>query len=133
MKDEMRDRISAFKLGFLKKLAEDGITPDEFHGLIKQAFDPLAAMVSGVGGATDIGTKLMSTGADVGGSVLKNLAYAGLIAPVVLGGTAGAIEARLTSPSVEDLEAMRRAELAAKYEQMSHVIRQRLQAKHKGV
>jgi len=129
MGDETRERINAFKVGFLRKLAEEGITPDEFHEHVKQAFDPMAAAVAGAGGAADVGTKLVGAGADVGGALLKNLAYAGVLAPMALGGTAGAIEARLTSPSVEDVEAMRRAELAAKYEQMARVIRQRLRAK----
>lgn len=133
MQDEMRDRIDAFKLGFLRKLAEDGITPDEFYGLVKQAFDPLSAAVSGFSGATDMGTKMLGTGIDVGGSLLKNLAYLGLVAPIAIGGTAGAVEARLTSPSGMDVDSLRNAELAAKYEQATKIIQQRMESKRQRI
>jgi hypothetical protein len=42
------------------------------------------------------------------------------------------LEAKLTSPSVEDIEAMRRAELAAKYDRMTKEIRSRMARKATG-
>lgn len=129
MGKEIQDRIGAFKLGFLKKLAEDGITPSEFYIMIKQAFDPTEIVTTGMGNATEVGTKLLDTGVEVGGDLLKNLMYAGVLAPAALGGMAGAVEARLTSPSAEDIESLRNAELAAKYEQASRIIKRRMQAK----
>jgi hypothetical protein len=82
-----------------------------------------------LGGATEAGHRIVGTGVDVGGSLLKNLAYAGLLTPLALGGASGALEAKLTSPSAEDIEALRKEELVAKYEQLARTIRERLRRK----
>jgi len=133
MDKEAADRANAFKVGFLTKLAEIGVTPNEFNERIKQAFDPLTMLLAGAGGATEAGQKVIGTGVDVGGSLLKNLAYAGLLGPLALGGTAGALEAKMTSPSAEDIEALQNAELAAKYEQLTRAIKGRMQKKREGI
>jgi len=48
------------------------------------------------------------------------------LAPSLGGALTGGMEAKLTSPSVEDIEALRRAELTAKYERMTREIRSRM-------
>jgi len=124
-----QQRADAFKVGFLSKLAESGVMPDELYERVKQAFDPLTLALAGAGGATDAGQKLVGTGVDVGGSLLKNLAYAGVLAPLALGGVTGALEGKMTSPSSEDLETLRKSELAARYEQLAREIDERMSRK----
>jgi hypothetical protein len=121
-KEAAQDRRQAFKVGFLRRLAEEGLTPTEFHTHVKNAFDPVGSTLAGLGGAAEAGHHAVSTGLDVG----KLLAQLGIVAPLGLGALSGIAQAKLTSPSVEDIEALRREELAAKYEQLTRRIRQRM-------
>ena len=118
-KEELRDREWAFKAGFLCKVAELGVTPDEFHALVKAALEPLMSLTGiggvGLGAAYGLGTDAARVGL-----------YGAGLAPIIGGALTGGLEAKLTSPSVEDIEALRRAELTAKYERMTREIRSRM-------
>lgn len=108
---EQMERADAFKVGFLSKVAELGMTPSEFVGMVKSALDPISAL-----------TGLWASGSDVA----KYGLYGAALAPIGIGAVHGGLEAKLTSPSVEDIEALRRAELTAKYERMAKEIRSRM-------
>ena len=95
---ETRERRWAYKVGFLQKLAEIGVKPDDFFGHVKKAIlDP-----------TDIGTSAVKSTGDIGMALLgglgsglmtagKGLGYTALGAPVVLGAGSGALTAALNA------------------------------------
>lgn len=121
---ESKERVVAFKVGFLRKLAENGMTPADFHELVKQSM--LGAFLSGMGDAVG-GTA--QAGMGLGGN-LANMALRGaVLAPAVGGLVTGGLEAKLTSPSVEDMEAVRKAELTARLKAATQEIRARMSAR----
>lgn len=94
---------TAFKVGFLKKVAELGYTPDEFFAMTKVAFDP-ADLLSMAGSAG----KGLGSALSMGG---KALGAAALGAPIVAGGVLGAADAAANAPSTDDVESLRKAEM----------------------
>jgi len=122
---ECKERRDAFKVGFLRKVAELGMTPTDFFGMVKEAMIPLSDMMSaGTAGAGALW--------GLGSEAAKYGLYGAALAPLAAGVVTGGLEAKLTSPSVEDIEALRRAELAAKYDRMTKEIRSRMARKATG-
>lgn len=122
---ERKERMDAFKVGFLRKVAELGMTPTDFFGMVKKSFDPLSDMLGA--GAAGAGALW-----GLGSEAAKYGLYGAALAPVAAGVVTGGLEAKLTSPSVEDIEALRRAELTAKYDRMTKEIRARMARKAVG-
>lgn len=122
------ERAAAFRVGFLKKLAEAGVTPTQFLERVKKAdlTDLLSSIVSG---ATGVGQSALSGGVGVLGDIASKGALAAGLAPVALGGVTGATSALLDAPSTEDVAALRQAELAATYRRLAQQIRARMQRK----
>ena len=117
MSNERRD---AFKVGFLTKLAELGMTPSEFY---KQAAD-------GGFGLPDLGSLGMGLGSGLAGAGsmgAKALLYGGIGAPLAIGGLAGAADAALNAPQAEDIEDLRRAEMIGLLRRMTGEVRNRHQ------
>jgi hypothetical protein len=113
----MDERVIAFKVGFLQKVAEMGKTPDEFYGLVKQGFDPsdlLGMASSGLSGLGGI--------ASAGG---KGLLYGGIGLPIVAGGALGAADAALNAPSGDDIEGLRKAEMLGLLHRLTTEVRGR--------
>ena len=119
--DATRERAAAFKVGFLKKLAESGLTPSNFA---KQAFasDFLSSMLSGM---TSTGSSLLGAGAGAAGSLASGLATAGLVAPVGIGAGLGVGSAMLNQPTIQDIDVLRKMELLANYDRLTKEIRER--------
>ena len=115
--DMTKERTAAFKVGFLKKLAECGITPDRFA---KQAFasDFLGSVLSGMGTAAGGGANLVS-------GLASGLATAGLVAPVGIGAGLGVGSALLNQPTVQDIDVLRKMEMLANYDRLTKEIRGR--------
>ena len=97
------ERNSAFKVGFLKKIAEAGYTPDEFFALLKQAVSPTDVINSGTSFMGGLGGALSTGG--------KTLGALALGAPIVAGGALGAADAAINAPAPEDIEHLRKAEM----------------------
>jgi hypothetical protein len=116
-----RERADAFKVGFLRKLAELGVTPNELYARVKSAAgdDALSSMFMG---ATDVGKSLIGTGLDWAGDAAKILAGVAVAAPVVAGGVTGALSGALNSPSIEDINTLRKTELLEMYKRMTQEI-----------
>lgn len=115
------ERHDAFKVGFLMKLAEIGMTPDEFY---KQAAGVPGLGLADLGSAgMGIGSGLLGAGA-LGGKMLAGGAV-GL--PLILGGAAGAADAALNAPTGEDIEDLRRAEMIGLLRRMTGEVRGRAQ------
>lgn len=72
----------AFKVGFLRRCIEDGLSIEQAHERVKVALDKLALFGELAKGVTEAGGKLLDTGINWG----VPLALAG---PPVLGGVAG--------------------------------------------
>ena len=119
--DNAKERAAAFKVGFLKKLAECGITPGQFA---KQAFasDFLSSMLSGMAGT---GGSAIGTGVNLAGGLASGLATAGLLAPVGIGAGLGVGSALLNQPNVQDIDVLRKMELLANYDRLAKEIKER--------
>jgi hypothetical protein len=123
-----QDKKTAFKVGFLMKLASLGITPQELFDHVKKAdgiLDPMFAS------GTRLGEQAISTGTDIGSTGLKYLAGLGLVAPVALGAGTGVAKTLLDAPTETDIETLQQAELAALYGRLTSEIRER--TKHKAL
>ena len=131
--DVTRQRATAFKIGFLTKVAEMGRTPDEFVAMTKQA-DAGAGLglLALLGGATDTGKAALSGGAGAALTGAKMLGGAAIAAPVGLGMLSGGLEAKLKTPTSEDIDSFRTAELTALYERLTREIQDRVARRAKG-
>lgn len=119
-----QDRASAFKVGFLRKLAELGVTPDEFMVRVKRAnLDDLPN--AALGGAVDVGKSAIGAGLDAAGTGLKTLGYASVLAPLLLGGASGALTGHMDAPTSKDVEALRQEELLSLYERLTREVAER--------
>jgi hypothetical protein len=116
-----------FKVAFLKKAAEAGLTLEETHEcvkhlLTKQAWNPLAWIA-------DLGTKAWDKGLDVGADALKTGTRVGLgtalIAPPALGFAAGHGLAAMTDVSDEDAGEAKKRQLIAEYQRLAKDIQNR--------
>lgn len=132
MVDELTARKTAFKVGFLAKLAEAGMTPDDF--LTKLAFkgrggssEDVSRIVFDLAGhAKDVGAR---SGGWLAGQAGKALPYAGYALtglPIAAGGGLGALEQLTEAPTSTDLEPFRQAELIGLYKQLTKEIHDRV-------
>jgi hypothetical protein len=122
MSGEERSRADAFKVGFLRKLAEMGVRPTEFF---KRAefFDV------GLSNVVGTGRDIVGTGLDLAGAGAKTLGQAALLAPLLAGAATGTAQALLSSPSPEDIESLRKSEILQLYKRLTDEIRARQQRK----
>lgn len=110
------ERIDAFKVGMLKSMADNGVTPGAlFERLQKQAdgiLDIGKSAISGLAGAIPTAAKVIGAGA--------------LAAPLAIGGAAGAAEGYLNAPTADDLSILRQAEMLAAYKRHTDEVRARM-------
>ena len=122
----MNDRKDAYKVGFLVKLAELGVTPNAFYALTKKAFvDPsslIASALSGMGGA---GKSALGSGISMIRPATSLAAQAAIGAPIAIGGASGIASAMLDAPKEENIELMRQAELLGMYRRLTEEINAR--------
>lgn len=118
--DEMIEKRAAFKIGFLTKLSELGITPD-------QLFDKVAILdsdriLSGIaslpGAAINKGMSLGGTGWDA----LKDLLVSG---PIYAGSAAGMAHGALEAPSDSGIKSLQKVEELATLQRLSREINER--------
>lgn len=117
-------RVAAYKLGFLRKLAELGVMPEEFYTCVKQA-DLGDIAGSAFMGATDVGKSLIGTGIGWAGDAAKLLGNVAMYAPLAIGGASGVAAGAMNSPSVEDIESLRKAEILELYKRMTQEVNSR--------
>lgn len=128
------ERSDAFKVGFLRGLAAQGITPGEFvealHKYAASDFgDPMELLSKFVGGTASAGQSALGTGIDTAVGGAKALAQGAIAAPVALGGLAGIISEKLESPDPSAIEDLQKAELIGLYRRLAGELRTRQQAK----
>ncbi len=110
----------AFKLGFLTRLADAGMSPEQVRETVKSA------------AITDFLTKPWNVAWDVGGSTAKNvgggLANMGMLAaiagPPALGAMGGYLASRATDIGDEDVEELKQQELIDEYRRLADRARQ---------
>src|SRR5687767_11511103 len=104
----------AFKVGFLRRCADAGMTAEETHYSVKQA---TAMLKSGI--ANELLMKPYQTTLDVAGGTAKSLGNLGiwgaLIGPAAVGGAAGYGLSRLTDIDDTDVDAIKTRELIDEY------------------
>jgi len=102
----------AFKVGFMARCAENGMTQEQTLTLVKQANEKLAQFkmeVNPVGAATSIGSGLVDFG------LTKALPFL-LAAPPIVGALGGYGAAKLTDTGDADPATIKRQELRDTYE-----------------
>lgn len=114
----------AFKVGFISRCIEEGhTTPDQIQGQVKRAMDTVAGIekrgylgdiIRGIGG---LGSSALAIGVPLA-----------LMAPPVLGATAGYAAARATDIDDTDVEEQKRQEIIDELKRQASKI-QRLRAK----
>jgi len=125
----------AFKVGFLMKCAENGLSPDESHDLIRRAFDKRAILGIGpalkwlygkgeslAGKGWDLGTKLVPLGANFGLAAAVGVPVAGGIG-------AGYLLAKANEPAGELVERAKHEELVGEYERLADEARRKAKEK----
>lgn len=108
-----RDRANAYKVGFMKKLAEIGALPSEFF----KAASGLSALA-----LANMATGAMGSGASLAGEAGKMGIQAALAAPLLAGTATGAAEGLLDAPSQEDIELLRKKELLELYKRLTEEV-----------
>lgn len=99
------DAHDAFKVGFLARCVEDGLSPEQTLGAIKTAQDKLAGILETLAG---IVKPVIGAGWNVGVPLA-------LAAPPILGGLAGYGAARLGDIDETDVKAIQEKELLDTY------------------
>lgn len=110
----------AFKVGFLAKCAEDGLTPDQMLARVKQAKDALEKRAF-------IGGLLGSAAGAVGGAAKSVAGYGiplALAAPPILGGLAGYGLAKATDVDDTDVDDIKNRELVEEYKRQAEKLKQ---------
>ena len=101
----------AFKVGFLTRCVEDGLTPDQMLSRAKLAMDMFEKQAF-------IGS-LLNKGVESGAGALGSLGRMGMlgavVAPPVLGGMAGYGLAKATDVDDTDVDAIKNRELVEEY------------------
>lgn len=103
----------AFKLGFLARCAEEGLSADQIAGRVKAAADKFASFLGGVTGGLG----------SAAGSVLSTGVPLALIAPAALGGVAGYGLSRMTDIDDTDVAEVKNRELLDTYAQETAKLR----------
>lgn len=105
----------AFKVGFLARCAQDGLSPDETYARVKLACDTLEKRAI-LGTVID---KTFSTGKGLAGYAVP----AALLAPPVLGGLGGYALAKATDVDDTDVDAIKSRELIEEYRRQASRLR----------
>ena len=99
----------AFKVGFLARCAEEGLSADQIADRVKFALDKFAGLLDTVtGSASNLGSAALSTGLPLA-----------LLAPVALGGIAGYGLSRATDIDDTDVDEIKNQELLDTYAQQT--------------
>jgi len=129
--NDSQERVDAFKVGFLRGLADQGLLPSEFFAMAKQAAsasdltDPAAVLGSIAGGVSAPVSMVAGKAMDIGAGVAGTAGKALLAAPLVLGGLAGVATERLASPDPKSIENLQKAELIGLYRRLATKMKER--------
>jgi hypothetical protein len=127
----MLDDRQAFKVGFLRKCADAGLTIEETHAVVKQATAMVKSSVVNV--LPDVLQEPYKQLMGAGGHALRGMGDIGLTAaiagPAVLGAGAGYLAGQVTDVDDTDVKALKQQELIDEYHRQIEL----LNAKRRGV
>lgn len=113
----MLNNREAFKVGFLSRCVEEGLSPEQMHQRVKLALDKLAGLTDLPGKALDLAKPVLGAAANIGIPAL-------LAAPPIAGGLAGFGLAKMTDIDDTDVNEIKRRELISELQrQTAHVNR----------
>lgn len=122
MSETDTEKVAAWKVGWLRKMAEVGVRPNKVVDVLQKRADGLLdigkSAIGGIAGAVPAAAKLIGAGA--------------VAAPLAIGGMAGAAEGYLNAPTSDDLKILQQAEMLAAYKRHTDEIRARM-AQRQGV
>ena len=117
----MLSKRQAFKVGFMRKCANEGMTPEETHQVVREALSTVKEA-----GITDLLTKPYNTIVDVGGEALKGVGNAGLaglaLGPPIIGGALGLLAAKAGDIDTTDVNAVKKRELIDEYRRQTEIL-----------
>ena len=120
------DRRRQFKLGFLTKLAEVGMTPGEFYTRMEKAgiLNLQDALLLGAGTALK---NRAGKVVDLVDDVPRYGAQAAIGVPAVVGGGLGLAQGLMEAPADTDVSLLHKAEQIGQYRKLTDEIRKRTQ------
>jgi hypothetical protein len=130
----------AFKVGFLKKCAEDGLTLEETKQRVKFAVRALKErgektavwpLITGAGGlAVGGASRLGSAALSAAPSLMSTLGTLGIVAPIIAGAGTGYLAAKGTNPDGKGaVEDAKQDEITGEYERLAEEARRRARLK----
>ena len=115
----MLSELESFKVGFINRCVEDGLSTEEALFRVKSASDQLDAVEKQAGTFGDI----VGGGADLAQYIGNKALLAGLVVPPVLGGLAGYSHAKLTDVDDDDVDDFKKQELIDEFKRQSEKLR----------
>lgn len=116
----------AFKVGFLLRCADEGLTIEETHQRVKQAIDKYANPLAALAGAGTVlgglAKHVLPFGAESGLAL-------GIGAPVAAGAGLGYMAAKMRHPGEEVLDQAKRDEVIGEYERLADEAQRKARAK----
>ena len=115
----MLSELESFKVGFINRCVEDGLSTEEALFRVKSASDQLDAVEKQAGFLGG----MASGGADLAQYIGTKALLAGLVVPPVLGGLAGYSHAKLTDVDDDDVDDFKKQELIDEFKRQSEKLR----------
>ena len=106
----------AFKVAFLARCIEDGLTPDEMLSQVKQAQEKFAALGNFAGKVLNVGKGVLKAGIGWGVPIV-------LAAPPIIGGIGGAALAKATDIDDRDVADIKDQEVIDEYRRQTERLR----------
>ena len=116
----------AFKLGFLARCVEGGLSDEQTNALAKRAADLVGEQEKSAFTA-DAAGKVIGGVMEAGGKAVYPLAALALATPPALGGLAAYFKNQATDIDEDDVESVKRQELIAQYRRMADQLRRQKQ------
>ena len=108
----MLTNAEAFKVGFLSRCVEEGLSIEEAHGRVKMAVDKLAGLTDLPGKFLDLLRPVISTGLGYG-------MPDALVAPQIRGGSAGYTAGKMADVDDTDVGEIKKQELKSEYNRLA--------------
>lgn len=113
----------AFKVGFLLRCADEGLTMEETHARVKAALAKQAnPLITGAG-------KMIGGLASLVPGAASLLAAGSIAAPLAVGAGGGYLASKMTQPGDEVLDQAKRDEVIGEYERLADEARRKAKAK----
>lgn len=106
------NKSQAFKLGFLSRCVEEGLTVEQTRALVKVGVEKVALVKEIVSGLSNLGQTALGMGVPIA-----------LAAPPILGGVAGYAAGKLSDVDDTDAAEIKKQELISEYKRQAERLR----------